>query len=39
MYDVDTFPAILEYLGEKKPKAMRVSAYEYGFKLEHACTS
>jgi len=30
MYDVETFPAIIEYLGAKKPKAMRVSAYEYG---------
>jgi len=31
IYDVDTFPAIVEYLEKKKPKAMRVSAYEYGF--------
>ena len=30
IYDVETFPAIVEYLSEKKPKAMRVSAYEYG---------
>lgn len=30
IYDVETFPAILEYLASKKPKAMRVSAYEYG---------
>ncbi len=30
-YDVETFPAIIDYLNEKKPKAMRVSAYEYGF--------
>lgn len=30
-YDVDTFPAIIEYLKLKKPKAMRVSAYEYGY--------
>lgn len=31
IYDVETFPAIVEYLAQKKPKAMRVSAYEYGF--------
>lgn len=31
MYDVDTFPAIVNYLKQKKPRAMRVSAYEYGF--------
>lgn len=31
IYDIETFPAIVEYLKAKKPKAMRVSAYEYGF--------
>ncbi len=31
IYDMNTFPAIIEYLGKKRPKAMRVSAYEYGF--------
>jgi hypothetical protein len=31
IYDIETFPAILEYLSKMKPKAMRVSAYEYGF--------
>jgi hypothetical protein len=31
IYDVATFPAIVEYLQQKKPTAMRVSAYEYGF--------
>jgi hypothetical protein len=31
IYDVETFPAIVDYLKAKKPKAMRVSAYEYGF--------
>lgn len=31
IYDVETMPAIIEYLSKKKPKAMRVSAYEYGF--------
>ena len=31
IYDVETFPFIIEYLAKKKPKAMRVSAYEYGF--------
>ncbi len=31
IYDVETFPAITEYLAFKKPTAMRVSAYEYGY--------
>ncbi len=31
IYDPETLPAISEYLAEKKPRAMRVSAYEYGF--------
>ena len=31
IYDVTTLPAIVEFLSNKKPKAMRVSAYEYGF--------
>lgn len=31
MYDIETFPAIVQHLKEKKPKAMRVSAFEYGF--------
>lgn len=31
IYDVETFPVIAEYVAKKKPKAMRVSAYEYGF--------
>ncbi len=31
IYDVETFPAIIEYLAKKKPEAMRVSAFEYGF--------
>ncbi len=31
IYDIETFPAIAEYLAVKKPSAMRVSAYEYGF--------
>ena len=31
IYDVETFPAIVDYLSKKTPKAMRVSAYEYGF--------
>lgn len=30
IYDVQTFPSIAEYLETKKPKAMRVSAFEYG---------
>jgi hypothetical protein len=31
IYDVETFPAIVQFLKEKKPRAMRVSAHEYGF--------
>lgn len=31
IYDVETLPGIIDYLKIKKPKAMRVSAYEYGF--------
>jgi len=31
IYDVTTLPAIIEYLKLKKPRAMRVSAFEYGF--------
>jgi hypothetical protein len=31
IYDISTFPAIIEYLSNKKPKAMRVSAFEYGY--------
>lgn len=31
IYDTNTFPSIAEYLAKKKPTAMRVSAYEYGF--------
>lgn len=31
IYDVDTFPQIIEYLIQKKPRAMRISAYEYGY--------
>jgi hypothetical protein len=31
IYDVETFPAIVDYLVKKKPHAMRVSAFEYGF--------
>lgn len=30
IYDVDTIPAILDYLEVKRPRGMRVSAYEYG---------
>jgi len=30
MYDVETFPDIIAFLAKKRPKAMRVSAYEYG---------
>ncbi len=30
IYDVETFPVITEYVAKKNPKAMRVSAYEYG---------
>ncbi len=31
IYDCETFPSIIQYLKQKKPQAMRVSAYEYGF--------
>lgn len=31
IYDVETFPAIADHLAKKKPRGMRVSAYEYGF--------
>ena len=31
IYDTETFSSIVDYLNKKKPKAMRVSAYEYGF--------
>lgn len=31
IYDMATFPAIIEYLAKKKPTGMRVSAYEYGW--------
>lgn len=31
IYDVATLPAIIDYLKIKRPGAMRVSAYEYGF--------
>lgn len=30
IYDTATIPAILQYLEAKKPRGMRVSAYEYG---------
>ncbi len=29
LYDMDTFGNVLEYLGKKKPRGMRMSAYEY----------
>jgi len=31
IYDKNTFPSIVDYLGRKKPRAMRVSAYNYFF--------
>jgi hypothetical protein len=30
IFDVDTFPRMVEYLAQKRPRGMRVSAYEYG---------
>lgn len=35
MYDSATIPAMLAYLEEKKPRGMRVSAYEYGLNWNH----
>jgi len=29
IYDINTFPAIVDYLGKKKPRGMKVSAYNY----------
>ena len=31
IYDIDTFPAIVDYLKTKKPRGMKVSAYNYFF--------
>jgi hypothetical protein len=31
IYDAATFPSIIEYLAVKKPRGMRVSAFEYGW--------
>lgn len=31
IYDIDTFPAIVDYLKVKKPRGMKVSAYNYFF--------
>jgi hypothetical protein len=35
IYDIETIPRILEYLKKKRPRGMRVSAYEYGFDWNH----
>lgn len=29
IYDIDTFPAIIDYLAQKKPRAMRVGGHNY----------
>jgi hypothetical protein len=35
IYDSDTIPNIIEYLNKKRPRGMRVSAYEYGLNWNH----